>query len=190
MRETPRVMTDTILVRLQPKYPYGTTRAPLGRPERHEPLFPPKYLSARCFVFVPPSQQTPGRPPFLHQFCPGRGGGEGTAVRIRTSEPGRFHDGSQNSRSCTGLAPSAIHVCTSEHPRRFEPSHRLGSVLFVVQHGLSIHSACAPLQQLQQVVAAQLPPNKNRKPSPPPYSAFRGPFKGPRSQGSSTWVTW
>ena len=28
-----------------------------------------------------------------------QGRGEGTAVRIRTSEPGRFHDGSQNSRS-------------------------------------------------------------------------------------------
>ena len=55
-----------------------------------------------------------------------RGRREGTAVRIRTSEPGRFHDGSQHSRSWTGLAPTAVCIRTSEPPRRFEPFHRLG----------------------------------------------------------------
>ena len=57
---------------------------------------------------------------------PGRG--EGTAVSIGTSVPGRFHDGSQNSRSWTGLAPTAVQIRTSEPPRRLEPFHRLGRV--------------------------------------------------------------
>ena len=62
---------------------------------------------------------------YAYQMLLPQGGGEGTAVRIRTSKPGRFHDGSQNSRSWTGLAPMAVHICTSEPPRRFEPFHRL-----------------------------------------------------------------
>ena len=48
-------------------------------------------------------------------------------VRVRTSEPGRFHDDSQNSRSRIGLAPTAVHIRTSEPSRRFEPFHRLDS---------------------------------------------------------------
>ena len=65
-----------------------------------------------------------------------------------TSEPGRFHDSSQNSYApcvtavscvivayywyphggsaqCLPLAPTAVHIRTSEPPRQFEPFHRL-----------------------------------------------------------------
>ena len=63
------------------------------------------------------------------------GGGHGGSYSyLRTSEPERFHDVSQNSRSWTGLAPTAIHIRTSEPPRihklRIFESKFLGSSLW------------------------------------------------------------
>ena len=59
--------------------------------------------------------------------CPpaGRAGGHGgSCLYLRTwTDLWRF----TNSRSWTGLAPTAVPIRTSEPPRRFEPFHRLGS---------------------------------------------------------------
>ena len=49
-------------------------------------------------------------------------------LSILTSEPGRFHDDSQNRRSLTGSAPTAVHTRTSEPPFRFKAFHRLEDV--------------------------------------------------------------
>ena len=61
----------------------------------------------------------------------GRTGGEGTAVRIPTSEPGRFHDGSQSSRPRTGLAPTAVHIRTSEPFYRLDYSPKFTRVVYI-----------------------------------------------------------
>lgn len=73
-------------------------------------------------------QRVPGPPGWV--FARVQGGGDGAAVRARTSEAGRLRDGSRS--SCSRLrdgslpwAPTAARTRTSEHPRRFGPLHRL-----------------------------------------------------------------